>query len=437
MARSRRYSPLLVALNGRLVGTLDRESTGAMSFAYDREWLGYDRAIPVSLSLPLREQRFIGEPVIAYFDNLLPDNDVIRRKVAERVGAEGVDAYSLLSQIGRDCVGALQFVTDPEQLAPPGPPQGQPLDDAEIAEIMRNLASSPLGLGERDFRISIAGAQEKTALLWDNGWSLPVGMTPTTHIFKPQIGMLPNGLDMSASVENEHFCLTLCRELGLEAATTEIQDFDGVRVLIVKRFDRYEARDHRLLRLPQEDFCQALSVPPTRKYNAEGGPGIRECLGLLSGSDYAEEDRRAFMKAQIIFWLTGATDGHAKNFSVFLTPGGRFRMTPIYDVLSAQPDFDANHMRRREFKLAMAVGSRRHYPIHRIQPRHFVQSAETAGMPAGEVETVFDEIAEGLDDAINRTMANMPEGFPLPIAESVIAAMRSRLSTAYTGAPDD
>lgn len=436
MGRARHYDPLYVALNGRLVGSLERASTGAMSFAYDASWLAYERAIPVSLSLPLRKRRYIGEPVIAYFDNLLPDNDAIRRKVAERVGAAGTDAYSLLSQIGRDCVGALQFVSDPEEITPPDLPQSLPLRDNEVAEIMRNLAAAPLGMGERDFRISIAGAQEKTALLWDNGWCLPVGMTPTTHILKPQIGKLPNGLDMSASVENEHFCLTLCRELGLEAAATEIHDFDGVRVLAVERFDRLKTRDNRLLRIPQEDFCQALSVPPTQKYDAEGGPGILDCLSLLEGSDYADQDRRAFMKAQIVFWLMGATDGHAKNFSVFLTPGGRYRMTPLYDVLSAQPDYDAHHMRRREYKLAMAVGNSRNYPIYRIYPRHFAQNAKAAGMPAGDVESIFAELAETLDDAVKRTVAAMPEGFPITIAESITGAIRVRIAE-YEGEQGD
>lgn len=433
MGRARHYDPLFVALNGRLVGTLERASTGAMSFAYDAGWLAYERAIPVSLSLPLRKRRYIGEPVIAFFDNLLPDNDDIRRKVAERVGAGGTDAYSLLSQIGRDCVGALQFVSDPEEIVPPELPQSLPLRENEVADIMRNLATAPLGMDKRDFRISIAGAQEKTALLWDNGWCLPVGMTPTTHIIKPQIGKLPNGLDMSASVENEHFCLTLCRELGLEAAATEIHDFEDVRVLAVERFDRLKTRDNRLLRIPQEDFCQALSVPPSQKYNVNNGPGILECLALLEGSDYADQDRRAFMKAQIVFWLMGATDGHAKNFSVFLTPGGRYRMTPLYDVLSTQPDYDAHRMRRREYKLAMAVGDSRNYPIYRIHPRHFAQNAKAAGMPAGEVESIFAELADALDGAIERTFAAMPEGFPMAMADSIAGAMRERIAERDTG----
>ncbi|PKP78065.1 MAG: toxin HipA [Alphaproteobacteria bacterium HGW-Alphaproteobacteria-3] len=431
MARTRRSARLTVALNGQRVGVLERGASGAIAFTYDKPWLADERrALPVSLSLPLREERYTGAPVFAFFDNLLPDNDQIRRTVAERVGAEGTDAFSLLNRIGRDCVGALQFVPDGEELQQPGPPDCTPLNDADIAEIIRNLAFAPLGIrpdGEREFRISIAGAQEKTALLWDNGWCLPKGATPTTHILKPQLGELPNGLDMTRSVENEHFCLALCRALGLEAAQSQIVDFEDVRVLAIERFDRIKTRDGRLLRVPQEDFCQALSIPPTLKYTAEGGPGIQECLSLLSASDYADRDRLAFLKAQIVFWLMGATDGHAKNFSVFLSPGGRYRMTPLYDIMSAQPNYDAKKLRQREFRLAMPVGDNRHYPIERIYPRHFIQSGKAAGIAEEHVRDIFEDLAKALPSALESVTKEMPKKFPGQIVDSLAAAMTKRV----------
>ncbi|MEE4330813.1 MAG: type II toxin-antitoxin system HipA family toxin [Wenzhouxiangella sp.] len=422
---------LSVALNGRLVGTLDRASNGAISFAYTPDWLGDERrAIPVSLSLPLREDRYTGAEVSAYFDNLLPDNDQIRRKVAEKVGAEGTDAFNLLARIGRDCVGALQFLPDGADIPPPGPPQSVSLDEAEIAEIISNLASAPLGIqpdGEREFRISIAGAQEKTAFLWNDGWCLPQGSTPTTHIFKPQLGELPNGLDMSHSVENEHFCLTFCRELGLEVPESQILDFEDVRVLSIKRFDRTETADGRLLRLPQEDFCQALSVPATMKYNNEGGPGIPECLSLLTGSDEPERDRLDFLKAQIAFWLIAATDGHAKNFSVFLFPGGRFKMTPIYDVISAQPNFAEGRLRRNRIKLAMAVGDSRHYVVNEILPRHFAQSAKAAGIGLQQLQELLHDLEGGASGALERAAASMPDGATDGISHSIRQTLARKL----------
>ena len=192
MARHPAHRPLAVYLNGRLVGHFRRERTGAVDFKYDQAWLDWENAIPISLSLPLREDRYIGDPVFAVFDNLLPDNTDIRRRVAERMGAGGYDAHSLLGAIGRDCVGALQFL--PEDSEPPAMAiDGRKVTDAEIATIIANLARSPLGLGDdQEFRISIAGAQEKTGLLLlDGRWHVPHGATPTTHIIiKPQLGVV-------------------------------------------------------------------------------------------------------------------------------------------------------------------------------------------------------------------------------------------------------
>lgn len=431
MAKKRTRIPLNVYLNGRLVGRLRKETSGAIDFQYDGSWLDWEHALPVSLSLPLREDRYIGDPVIAVFDNLLPDNEGIRKSLAERVKADGYDAYSLLAAIGRDCVGALQFLPEDSEPEPSGTITGRPVDDEEIGRLVSNLASAPLGVDEdAEFRISLAGAQEKTALLyWNDQWHIPHGTSATTHILKPQIGMLGNGIDMSQSVENEHFCMRLMEELGLPTAETDIQDFDGSRVLVVKRFDRLWTKDKRLIRLPQEDLCQALSVPPTLKYQSDGGPGMPEVLDMLKGSDNPETDQKLFVKAQIIFWLIGATDGHAKNFSLFLTPGGRFSMTPIYDVLSAQPNMDAGQIRRNQMKLALSVGDNRHYVIERILPRHFQQTAKRCGIAESMIDDILEEMLGAMPDAFERTIAAMPAEFPEEMAASIKTAALTRLRT--------
>ncbi|TPL46542.1 type II toxin-antitoxin system HipA family toxin [Mesorhizobium sp. B2-4-6] len=429
MARRPIHSPLNVFLNGRLVGVLRRESTGAIDFRYAGEWLDWRGTFPVSLSLPLREDRYIGAPVINVFDNLLPDNDTIRKRVAERVGAEGTDAYSMLAALGHDCVGALQFLPDGVDPGNPGSSEGKPVSRQEIAGIIENLATAPLGLGkDEDFRISIAGAQEKTALLRKDGrWFKPIGTAATTHILKPQIGRLPNGIDLSNSVENEYLCLKLLEVFDVPAAKTEIADFGGRRTLIVERFDRLWARDGRLLRLPQEDMCQALSVPPTRKYQSEGGPGIVEIVELLKGSDTPEDDIAVFLRACIVFWLIGATDGHAKNFSIFLGPGGRFRMTPLYDVLTAQPSLDVGQIPRKKFKLAMSVGKSRHYSMHEIMPRHFVQTAEVAGVGTSLMRKIFEDIAANAEKWPDVVISKLPRHFPAQLVESVRSAIARRV----------
>lgn len=423
MAKRGRGGVMQVLLNGRLVGALRLAGSGAISFAYDPDWLAWEHAMPISLSLPLREEAHQGGPVIAYLENLLPDNQAIRERVAVRVRAGGTDAWHMLEKIGRDCVGALQFAAD--GVSGTGALEGEPVTEAQIAAMLRNLASAPLGLEEEDdFRISIAGAQEKTALLRHQGeWIRPSGMTPTTHILKTQLGVLPAGIDLSDSVENEFFCMRFCRAMGMDAAEVEILDFEDVRSLAVTRFDRSWTRDGRLIRLPQEDFCQALSVPPSRKYQMDGGPGIPEGIGLLAGSDDPEADQRAFFRAQVLFWLLGATDGHAKNFSIALRPGG-FRMTPLYDVLSAQKAVDDGQIRQNRMRLAMAVDG--HYRINEVVPRHFLQAARAAGYGVALAEEVLPEILLRLEPALNETLASLPAGFPQHLPESIASGVRRR-----------
>jgi serine/threonine-protein kinase HipA len=429
MGRPPANAPLNVFLNGRLTGVLRRAPSGAIDFRYDPQWLSWESTFPISLSLPLREDRYIGAPVIAVFDNLLPDSEAIRKRVAERVEANGTDAYNMLAALGHDCVGALQFLPQGVDPGPAGKIEGKPISEREIAALIQNLAMAPLGMGEDDdFRISIAGAQEKTALLRQNGkWYKPIGTTATTHILKPQIGRLPNGINLSNSVENEYFCLKLLAALGLPAANVEIADFGERRTLIVERFDRRWINNKRLLRLPQEDCCQALSVSPTRKYQSDGGPGMKDILEFLKGSDAPNEDPAAFLRANIAFWLIGATDGHAKNFSIFLSPGGRFRLTPLYDVLSAQPSLDAKQIQRKAFKLAMSVGKNRHYAMNEILPRHFIQTAEISGVGASVVREIFRGLAENFEPALAKVLKALPKGFPEELTNSIRAAAIHRI----------
>jgi len=430
MPRPRQHTPLRVLLNNRLLGQLLKEPGGAIYFRYAESWLARENAIPVSLSLPLREDAYKGERVIAVFENLLPDSESLRRRVAERVGAGGTDAFSLLSQIGRDCVGALQFVPEDEDAVPATAGiQGETISENEIEELLNNLVRVPLGLDrDQDFRISVAGAQEKTALLRYAGqWLKPHGTTPTTHILKTQIGTLPNGIDLSNSVENEYYCLKLLAAFGLPVNAAEIRIFGKTRALVIERFDRKWTGDGRLLRIPQEDFCQALSCPTSRKYQNEGGPGMADILNLIKASDTPAADQKAFLKAQILFWLMGATDGHAKNFSVFLWPGGRFHLTPLYDVLSAQPSLDDRQIERKQMKFAMSVGNSRHYQIEEIKGRHFIQTAERAGLPGALASEALNEVALAASSALKSIEAQLPSGFPGVIHASVSKALTIRL----------
>ncbi len=432
MPRHRQYPPLRVFLNNRLVGHLTKEPGGAIGFQYGESWLEWEHAMPVSLSIPLRETPFRGGPVAAVFENLLPDSDALRHRIAAKVGASGTDAYSLLAAIGRDCVGALQFIADgDEETDVTGKIEGDVVDDKAIDRLLRSLTQAPLGLSRDDaFRISVAGAQEKTALLRHDGkWIKPHGTTPTTHLLKTQIGQLPDGSDLSNSIENEYYCLKFVEAFGLPVNQAEIKTFGETKALVIERFDRHWTRDGRLLRLPQEDCCQALSVPPALKYQSDGGPGMVPILDLLKGSDTPAKDQMVFVKAQLLFWLLGATDGHAKNFSIYLGSGGSFHLTPLYDVLTAQPSLDSKQISRKQMKLAMSVGRSRHYRFANIHPRHFIQTGVEAGLPKALVPDAIEQIANAAEDAFSRLEASLPKDFPEFIHASVIKAATARIGS--------
>lgn len=438
MARRRKHAPLDVLINGKVVGRLSKQSDGATSFEYDQSWLEWEPAFAISLSLPMTETPYKGERVTAVFDNLLPDNPDIRRQIAERTGAAGADAYSLLEEIGRDCIGAMQFLHPEDDHDPARSLEGEELSEEDIEQLLAGLARKPLGMDrDEDFRISVAGAQEKTALLLREGkWIRPEGTTPTTHLLKPQLGEIPTAsgiIDMNASVDNEHYCLTLLEEFGLNVAETSIETFGERRVLVVKRFDRRWRKDDSLLRLPQEDSCQALGIPPSRKYQSDGGPSAVDILKLLQRADSPLEDQQDFLTSLILFWLIGATDGHGKNFSIFLRPNGRYGLTPLYDVLTAQPAYDLHQIPKNRYKLAMSAGKKPHYKINEVAGRHFVETAQKAGMGTAMILGAIHNILEQAETAPQRALEKMPADFETGIHESVMAAIKRHLSLLEAG----
>ncbi len=421
MPRGRPNPPLVLVMNGRRVGRLSLAVSGAIRFKYSSDWLDWDHAIPVSLSLPLAEKTYAGAPVANCFDNLLPDSPAAREHLAAEFGAEGTDAYHLLRIIGGDCVGALQFFEE-DKIPDPGTAlDGETLSDVEIGAMLTDLPGAPLGLQRGDdFRIALPGLSDKTALLKKDGqWIRPTAGTPTTHILKTAFRELPGGVAFSDSVENEFFCMRFFEAAGAQTARAEICTFDGVRALVIERFDRKWARDGRLIRLPQEDFCQALGLPREKKLERDGGPGLTDVLELLGASDRPAEDRRAFLRAQILFWLLGATNGHGKNFSLALLPGGRFRLTPLYDVVSMQPALHAGRLGRNDMRLAMSIGRDRETRIHQIAGPQFLESAKAAGVDVLMVEELLAQITERVPSALSQTMDALPGDFPRSLAETI------------------
>lgn len=229
-------------------------------------------------------------------------------------------------------------------------------------------------------------------------WCIPQGATPTTHIIKLPIGEIkqPNAtLDLRESVDNEYLCLALARELGLAVPEAEIITTPRIRALAVTRFDRRWAQEGRvLLRLPQEDLCQAFGLPSAMKYESDGGPGIAAIMTFLLGSSEALKDRYDFMKFMVFQWLTGATDGHAKNFSIYLLPGGSYRLTPFYDIISAFPVLGGTGLHLRDLKLSMGLNATkgRKTEINAIYPRHFLATAKAVNFPREQMLAILQSL---------------------------------------------
>lgn len=394
-------------MNGDLVGHLSKLKNSALEFQYSDSWIEDYPSFPISRNLPVTEKVYKGEEVSNYFENLLPDSKQVREKLAANLKAGSASEFDLLSIVGKDCIGALQLVPDDWE-----PPQleeakGIELSEQEILETLNSLYNQPLGMGrEEDFRISLAGNQEKTALLKiNNKWLRPIGSSPTTHIFKPAMGVFANGIDMRDSVENEYLCLAIFKHFGLTTANAEIIKIDDKQIFVVERFDR--RRDGKFIyRLPQEDMCQALGYPSTKKYQNDGGPGIEKIMELLKESDNSELDRKDFLKAQLLNWLIAGIDGHAKNYSIFWEPGG-FKMTPIYDVLSAASVIKKGKLSSDKIKLAMCVGENRHYKWKKIHLRHWFQTQEKIKYPKKDLEEIIHEIlrdSKKLRDSISKKM---------------------------------
>lgn len=422
---------LVVWMNGERVGrwTLRR---GEHEFAYDAGWIASERARPISLSMPLRpgNEPYRTKVVLPFFDNLLPDSADLRQRLAARFGLATGDAFDLLGAVGRDCVGAVQLL--PADVEPQDVRQtrGDPLTEAQVAK--RLVAARSTGWADfdkEDFRISLAGAQEKTALLrGKKAWMLPRGSTPTTHIFKLARLRDADVLDMSTSVENEWLCAQLLPELGVTCARCEIQTFKDQKALVVERFDRVRSSDDKwIIRLPQEDLCQATATAPGQKYESEGGPGILAVNDLLRGARDSIQAREDFFRTQFVFWLLCAIDGHAKNFSIFIHPRGEFSLTPRYDVLSAYPVIGRkqHQLPEKKIKMAMAVhGKNRHYRWREIHVSHWIETAKRCqlGQAGGQI---VDETLERVPGALAAVEARLPRRFPEELARQIMNGLQT------------
>ncbi len=435
MGRPSRARSLAVWMNGERVGTWSLPARGPQQFTYAESWLQSSQFRPLSLSLPagLGRSALSGHAVESWFDNLLPDSDAIRRRAQARFRAASTSAFDLLAAVGRDCAGAVQLLPPDEVPSDIDRIEARPLSNQEIGQRLRAVTATPvpgsLGPEPDEHRLSVAGAQEKTAfLLHNNEWCLPLGSTPTTHLFKLPMGVIGEGqIDFSTSVDNEWLCSKLLRAYGLPVTATERAHFDGERCLVVQRFDRrLHASGSYWLRLPTEDCCQATATPAANKYENNGGPGMAAISELLAQSS-ERNDLATFFKAQVLFWMLRAIDGHAKNFSLFLNPGGRFQLTPLYDVLSAWPVIGrrSNQWPQQKLKMAMAWfgGKGRYYKPLEITGRRMLLTAKRLGL--GDAQTILNELIANTPSAIAAVQPQLPADFPPAVSEAVFTGLQT------------
>ena len=405
---------LVVLYDGRRAAAVTEGPDGRLSLEYDDDWRRSPSAVPLSLSMPLTTG-FYGDKVVrAYLWGLLPDSERVLERWARDYQVSARNPFAMLRHVGEDCAGAAQFVSpDRVEMLLAGQGGVEWISDAEIAERLRELRRDPAAWHLANTgQFSLAGAQAKTALHRDASsgrWGDPWGTTPTTHIIKPAI----SGFDDHDL--NEHLCLQAARLAGLTVANSQVMSFDDERAIVIERYDRLPAPSGATLRVHQEDMCQALAVPPTMKYQSEGGPTPEQIVGLLRREvrppARAEHEIARFVDALAFNWLIAGTDAHAKNYSILLADG-QVRLAPLYDIASVLPYDD---MYRPKLRLAMRIGGE--YRVERITARHWRRFAADNGLdPDGTIQRLhqltervpaaFAEVAR--DPSVARLDSRLP-----------------------------
>ncbi len=362
-----------------LAGRLWLDERGRFVFQYDEAWLKTPAAFSLSVSLPLCGEAFPDDKARPFFANLLPEAD-IRQAIAREAGVSEENDYKLLEALGGECAGAISVL--PEGATPAATGSYQPLTDAQLHEMIKAMPRRPLLVGRKGLRLSLAGAQQKVAVLMEGEKVfLPLGGSVSSHILKPQIPRFSN------TVENEAFCMQLAGRAGLPVPESLVRTGKEA-VYVVARYDRVKDATGKLTRLHQEDFCQALGVPPGQKYETEGGPSFGRCFELVSRvSRDPARDKIALLRWLVFNLLIGNADAHAKNLSLLIEHDG-IRLAPFYDLLctAVYPEISP--------RMAMKIGGENRQDW--VQKRHWERLAEEIHVKPKMVLELCRETAEDL-----------------------------------------
>jgi serine/threonine-protein kinase HipA len=407
---------LMVMADGVRMGTLLRQGK-SLAFHYEPSWSDTPRSFPLSLSMPLALREHPHAVVEPFLWGLLPDNPQTLEEWGRRFQVSPRNVFQIIRRVGEDCAGAVQFL--PPDVGGDRQSGVRWLDDEALQKrvelLLENHGSTRLAGDGGQF--SLAGAQPKLALHrhpTTGKWGVPLGNTPTTHILKPATG------EFGGHAENEHFCLRLAAALGLRTSGSTVIRPSGHPVIVIERYDRLW-QNNRCLRIHQEDLCQALAVHPSRKYQNDGGPGVRETAALLRDqSTDPARDLSAFVDALLFNWLIAGTDAHAKNFSLLIASGPQARLAPLYDLASALPypqRIDLNKAR-----LAMKIGSS--YRLREIHRRHWESCARDLRLPP---QSLIDR-AGAMIDRMTATLQSVAhalhhEGLEDPVIGKLVDAI--------------
>ena len=396
-----------VYLGRRLAGRLTQDEHGLTTFGYDAGWLAAPDAVPLSHSMLLRSGVFGRNECGAFFAGVLPESGK-RSLVARNLGVSANNDYALLERIGGDCAGAVTFIESGRSL-PPEKGDYRLVDEGELEQLLFGLPGRPLMAGEAGVRLSLAGVQDKLAVrIMDGKVYLPLDGSPSSHILKPAIKEYPD------VVQNEAFCMRLARAVGLNVAHVAVGRAGAVDYLCVERYDR-SVGPAGLLREHQEDFCQALNVSPDNKYQAEGGPSLKDCFGLLrEASSSPVRDLQAMLDAVIFNCLIGNDDAHGKNFSLLYGRDATGRRTvglaPLYDLISTA--------RYENLSKAMAMKLGGESDSQKLSQVHFAKFAEDVGLTKPIVRTRVAELASATAKAIDGVSKELPEAKEIALAVS-------------------
>ena len=413
---------LITLLGGQVVGRIRPRWGGRLGFAYEESWREGDGAYPLSLSMPLAARDHDHKVVEAFLWGLLPDNEQILERWARKFQVSPRNVFALIRSVGEDCAGAVQFVT-PERLTSIQNGAADRIDwltTKDIAERLRTLRDdhSLWRLPSDTGQFSLAGAQPKTALLLENDrWGVPSGRIPTTHILKPPTGQF------AGHAENEHVCLVLARACGLPTAISRVASFENEIAIVIERYDRVRSGND-ILRVHQEDACQALGIPPTKKYQNEGGPGVKQIVELLrTHSSARDEDVGTFVYAIVFNWLIAGSDAHAKNYSLLISGEPRVRLAPLYDIASILPY--GKQIDPLKVKLAMKVGGE--YELRHIGLRQWRKFAQEIRFDTDELIAKARAMAKQLPDEIATTCAkSQREGLDKTFLDHLAAELTKR-----------